>query len=75
VRSSTPGDITFSAGIARWDEHESALHLMQRADSGLYSAKQNGRNRVSTTSAGTSAQPTAVPGSTASGAGVRCSAL
>jgi len=75
VRSSTPEDITFSAGIARWDEHESALHLMQRADSGLYSAKQNGRNRVSTTSPGTSAQPTAVPGSTASGAGVRCSAL
>lgn len=46
LQSSTPGDITFSAGIVRWDEHESALHLMQRADAGLYSAKQNGRNRV-----------------------------
>jgi diguanylate cyclase (GGDEF)-like protein len=75
VRSSTPGAITFSAGIARWDEQESALHLMRRADSGLYTAKQHGRNRVSITSDGSSAQPTTVPGSTASGAGVRCSAL
>ncbi|MDQ4058833.1 MAG: sensor domain-containing diguanylate cyclase [Actinomycetota bacterium] len=75
VRSSTPGAITFSAGVAAWDEQESALHLMQRADSHLYAAKQNGRDRVSMTSAGSSAQPTTVPGSTASGAGVRCSAL
>ena len=46
LQSSTPRGITFSAGIVRWDEHESALHLMHRADAGLYSAKQNGRNRV-----------------------------
>jgi diguanylate cyclase (GGDEF)-like protein len=46
LKSSTPGAVTFSAGIVRWDEHESALHLMQRADAGLHSAKHSGRNRV-----------------------------
>lgn len=46
LQSATPKVITFSAGVARWDERESALHLMQRADAALYSAKQTGRNRV-----------------------------
>ena len=48
LKLATPDGITFSAGIVRWDEHESALQLMQRADAGLYYAKQNGRDRVAT---------------------------
>jgi diguanylate cyclase (GGDEF)-like protein len=43
LKSATPADITFSAGIVSWDEQESALHLMQRANAGLDSAKQSGR--------------------------------
>jgi diguanylate cyclase (GGDEF)-like protein len=46
LKLATPEGVTFSAGIVRWDEHESALQLMRRADAGLYSAKQSGRDRV-----------------------------
>lgn len=38
--------ITVSAGVALWDGRESGEQLFKRADSQLYEAKRNGRNRV-----------------------------
>jgi diguanylate cyclase len=38
--------VTFSAGVALWDGHESASALLERADRALYRAKQAGKNRV-----------------------------
>lgn len=37
---------TFSAGVAEWKESEDISNLMARADSALYQAKENGRNRT-----------------------------
>lgn len=45
MRSDTPSDQTFSAGIAEWDGRESAAHLVARADKALYEAKEAGRRR------------------------------
>jgi len=38
--------ITFSAGIAEWDRSQTADEWIQRADSAMYTAKQQGRNQV-----------------------------
>ncbi|RMF16220.1 MAG: diguanylate cyclase [Gammaproteobacteria bacterium] len=40
------GHVTISAGVATYIYGESADDLIHRADSALYQAKQNGRNRV-----------------------------
>jgi diguanylate cyclase (GGDEF)-like protein len=38
--------VTFSAGIAEWDEVEDAASLLARADEALYRAKRAGRDRL-----------------------------
>ncbi len=38
--------LTFSAGVATWDGQETPEELLGRADAALYSAKDQGRNRV-----------------------------
>jgi len=39
--------ITTSIGVALWDRKESVEELFRRADAKLYSAKREGRNRIS----------------------------
>jgi diguanylate cyclase (GGDEF)-like protein len=46
LRRSTPLGQTVSAGVACWDGVESPERLVARADTALYRAKHNGRNRV-----------------------------
>jgi diguanylate cyclase (GGDEF)-like protein len=48
LRSVTPREITFSAGVATWaaDATEGALALVARADAALYRAKAEGRDRL-----------------------------
>jgi diguanylate cyclase (GGDEF)-like protein/PAS domain S-box-containing protein len=46
LREVTPAEQSCSAGLACWDGAESADHLLGRADSALYDAKQAGRNRT-----------------------------
>jgi diguanylate cyclase (GGDEF)-like protein len=46
LRSNTPTDQTISIGIAQWDGRESQQALLQRADTALYQAKADGRNRL-----------------------------
>jgi diguanylate cyclase (GGDEF)-like protein len=46
LRVHAPAGVTVSAGVARWDGHESARELMERADVALYQAKRTGRDRV-----------------------------
>lgn len=38
--------VTCSIGVARWNEGENSDQLLKRVDEKLYSAKENGRNRV-----------------------------
>ncbi|ADR33314.1 diguanylate cyclase [Sulfuricurvum kujiense DSM 16994] len=38
--------ITCSIGVARWNEGENSDQLLKRVDEKLYTAKENGRNRV-----------------------------
>ena len=46
LRDRTPLGQTFSAGVATWDGTETSDELVARADTGLYAAKENGRNRI-----------------------------
>jgi diguanylate cyclase (GGDEF)-like protein len=46
LRSNTPTGQTISIGIAQWDGRESEQALLQRADTALYQAKADGRNRL-----------------------------
>jgi diguanylate cyclase (GGDEF)-like protein len=46
VRSVTPGGITTSAGLVRWNGREDAAALMSRVDAVLYQAKRAGRDRT-----------------------------
>lgn len=46
LRGSTPLGETCSVGMARWDGAESPEELIARADTALYAAKNDGRNRV-----------------------------
>ncbi len=46
LRASVPDRQTFSAGIATWDERETATEVLQRADQALLQAKKAGRNRT-----------------------------
>jgi diguanylate cyclase (GGDEF)-like protein len=45
LRSVTPREVTFSAGIATWDGDESLVDVVARADAALYRAKSEGRDR------------------------------
>ena len=45
LRSTIQADETCSAGIATWDGHETPEALVRRADTALYAAKREGRNR------------------------------
>jgi diguanylate cyclase len=47
LRPRTPAGQTFSAGIATWDMLETSDELVARADSSLYDAKKQGRDRTS----------------------------
>jgi diguanylate cyclase len=40
------GRITISGGVAQWRQGESASELIERSDTALYLAKNNGRNRI-----------------------------
>jgi diguanylate cyclase (GGDEF)-like protein len=46
MRAATPYRQSFSAGVVRWDDAETADALTARADAALYTAKRNGRDRV-----------------------------
>ena len=46
LRAATPGEQTCSAGLACWDSAEAADDLVGRADSALYRAKAEGRDRL-----------------------------
>jgi diguanylate cyclase len=46
LRRATPGGERCSAGVACWDERETPVELVARADARLYEAKAQGRDRV-----------------------------
>jgi diguanylate cyclase (GGDEF)-like protein len=46
LRSVTPGDSTFSTGVASWNGEETVAELIARADAALYRAKSEGRDRL-----------------------------
>lgn len=46
LRAATPGTVTVSAGVAAWEPGESPEALFGRADTALYQAKRDGRDRA-----------------------------
>jgi diguanylate cyclase (GGDEF)-like protein len=46
MRTQTPSNVTFSAGMASWSRGETAEQLVARADRALYQAKAAGRDRI-----------------------------
>ncbi|GIF06896.1 hypothetical protein Asi03nite_44340 [Actinoplanes siamensis] len=46
LRTVTPFEQTFSAGVAAWDRAETSEELIARADIALYEAKHTGRDRI-----------------------------
>ena len=46
LRMAVPEEQTASAGVARWDGHESSEDLVRRAGEALHAAKTSGRDRV-----------------------------
>jgi diguanylate cyclase (GGDEF)-like protein len=46
LRAVMPQGVTCSVGLAEWDRHEAAETLVERADRALYTAKEQGRDRV-----------------------------
>ncbi|BFU43102.1 hypothetical protein KRMM14A1004_13390 [Krasilnikovia sp. MM14-A1004] len=46
MREAMPGGQTFSAGVAHWTGTETAAQLVARADTALYRAKAEGRDRT-----------------------------
>jgi len=52
------GRITLSGGIAEYTNGEAIEDLMDRADGALYTAKQNGRNRIAAAPAAGQSQKT-----------------
>ncbi|HWB22829.1 MAG TPA: GGDEF domain-containing protein, partial [Gaiellaceae bacterium] len=46
LRAATPREITFSIGIACWNGEETIADLIGRADTALYQAKSEGRDRA-----------------------------
>jgi diguanylate cyclase (GGDEF) domain len=46
VRGATPSGSSCSAGLAVWNEQESALELFERADAALYAAKRDRRDQT-----------------------------
>ena len=48
VREATPDQMTVSVGVAQWQDGESIVHTVDRADQALYSAKDGGRDQVRT---------------------------
>jgi diguanylate cyclase len=55
MQAVTPGEQTFSGGIAIWDGSETSDQLVARADQALYDAKAAGRNCVVTAETATTA--------------------
>ena len=51
------GQKTASFGVTAFTESDDVEKIIARADTGLYAAKQGGRNRVEKTSAGVTAEP------------------
>jgi GGDEF domain-containing protein len=46
LRSLTPADQTFSAGVSTWDREELSAQALHRADVAMYVAKRSGRDCV-----------------------------
>jgi len=46
LRAATPAGQTCSVGVAEWLRDEDAISLISRADTALYDAKSQGRDRV-----------------------------
>jgi len=58
----TPGEETWSAGVALWDGHETHAELLRRADEALYRSKREGRSLVLVAGGTTAAAPDADAG-------------
>jgi diguanylate cyclase (GGDEF)-like protein len=58
LRSVTPQQQTFSAGLACWDGQEISEELVARADRALYQAKDAGRDRIVAAAGPERVQPT-----------------
>jgi diguanylate cyclase (GGDEF)-like protein len=56
LRLATPGDQTFSAGVALWDSATEPAEALRAADEALYDAKRSGRDRVSLAGLATTAR-------------------